>query len=88
MAKDILLDKDFDLLIENGDFVIGDSEAQEVGIILSISTGELKSDPLIGANLIQFIRGNASKDTIEKHVRAQLELDDKDYDEIKDKIKY
>lgn len=88
MARDILLDENFDLLIKNGDFVMGDSEAQEVGIILGISTGELKSDPLVGANLIEFIRGGASKDKIENRVRTQLELDEKDYDEIKDKIKY
>ena len=34
MANDILLDDDNDLLIANGDFIIGESEMQEVGIII------------------------------------------------------
>lgn len=87
MAKDIVLDSEFDLKIVNGDFVIDESETQEVALILSISQGELKSDPLIGANLIEFIRGGKDKVKIEKHIRSQLELDDKDYDDIKENIK-
>lgn len=88
MANDILLDENFDLKIEGGDIVIGESELQEVGIILAINTGELKSDPLIGANLVQFIRGYNNKAAIERHVRKQLELDGKDYDEFKEFLKY
>jgi hypothetical protein len=87
MAKDIVLDSEFDLKIVNGDFVIDESETQEVALILSMSQGELKSDPLIGANLIEFIRGGKDKVKIEKHIRSQLELDDKDYDDIKENIK-
>lgn len=88
MANDIKLDENFDLLIENGDFLIGDSEMQEVGIILAMNVGELKSDPLIGANLVHFIRNVKDKVKIERHIRTQLELDDKDYDEIKNRIQY
>ena len=88
MAKDIVLDTDFDLKIVSGDFLIDESEMQEVGLILSMSSGELKSDPLIGANLIQFVRGVKDNREIERHVRKQLELDNKDYDEIKDRIRY
>lgn len=87
MAKDIILESDFDLKIVNGDFAIDESEMQEVALILSMSQGELKSDPLIGANLIEFIRGGKDKVKIEKHLRSQLELDDKDYDDIKENIK-
>lgn len=88
MAKDIALDADFDLKIVNGDFVIDESETQEVALILASSQGEFKSDPMIGANLIGFVRGGKDSVKIEKHIRKQLELDDKDYDDIKDKIKY
>ena len=57
MAKDILLDENDDLKILNGDFDIGESEMQEVGIILRLRQGELKSDPILGANLQHFMKG-------------------------------
>lgn len=86
MAKDILLDQDNDLQIMNGDFIIGESLMQEVGIILQMNQGELKSDPLIGANLTTRIRGVKDNLKLQRHIETQLEMDDKDYDEIKDKL--
>jgi hypothetical protein len=87
MAKDIMLTPDNDLQILNGDFVIGESLMQEVGIILQMNQGELKSDPLIGANLIVKMRGVENKYKIESLIDAQLELDGKDYDTIKEFLK-
>jgi hypothetical protein len=84
MAKDILLDQDNDLQIMNGDFVIGESLMQEVGIILQMNQGELKSDPFIGANLIVKMRGIENRHKIESLIDAQLELDGKNYDEVKE----
>ena len=47
MAKprDILLDANFDLRIENGDFVIGESTAQHQQLLLMLNKGELKQYP-------------------------------------------
>jgi flagellar motor component MotA len=84
MAKDLLLTLENDLKIVNGDFVFGESELQEVGIILQMNQGELKSDPFIGANLNTMIRGVRNNDKIRRHIETQMELDDKDYDTIKD----
>lgn len=86
MAKDILLDENNDLQIVAGDFVIGESFMQEVGFILQMSQGELKSDPLIGANLTTKIRGVRNDAKIRRHIETQMELDGKDYDEIKNNI--
>ena len=86
-ANDIVLDSNNDLQIVAGDFVIGESLLQEVGIILQMSQGELKSDPLIGANLTTMIRGVQNSEKIKRHVETQMELDDKSYDEIKDFLK-
>lgn len=87
-AKDILLGTDNDLQIVNGDFLIGESEIQEVGIILQMNQGELKSDPLIGANLVTMIRGGFDKEKIERHVETQMNLDNKNFQDIKQKISY
>ena len=87
MAKDILLDENDDLKILNGDFDIGESEMQEVGIILRLRQGELKSDPILGANLQHFMKGKYDRVAIEKRVKIHLERDGKNYDEIKKKLK-
>jgi hypothetical protein len=84
MAKDIMLDENNDLKIVNGDFFIGESKMQEVGIILQMSQGDLKSDPFIGANLTTKVRGVRNDEKIRRHIETQMELDGKDYDEIKD----
>lgn len=82
-ANDILLDSNNDLQVVGGDFVIGESLLQEVGIILQMNQGELKSDPLIGANLTNMMRGIQNNEKIKRHIETQMELDDKNYDEIK-----
>ena len=51
MSKDILLDDNNDLKILNGDFDFGDSEMQEVGLILQSTQGEWKMTPTLGPNI-------------------------------------
>jgi hypothetical protein len=86
MAKGILLDENNDLKIVNGKLQLGNTLMQEVAIILQMNQGELKIDPLIGANLIVKMRGIENKHKIESLIDSQLELDGKNYDEIKDLI--
>lgn len=85
--KDVLLDENSDLRIVAGDFAIGASEMQEVGLILSTNQGEWKEQPVIGANLVTKIRSNADSVRLERMLRIQLKLDGKDYEKIKNKIK-
>ncbi|WP_264521208.1 hypothetical protein [Flavobacterium sp. N1994] len=87
MAKDLLLDADLDILIEAGDFVIGESTVQEVALILCSNQGDWKNEPLIGANLIKYIRTGAKPADIKRVVTFQMEQDAKDYDDIKDLLK-
>jgi phage baseplate assembly protein W len=86
MAIDFLTDENDDLIIENGDFKIGESLTQEVSTILRMNQGELKSDPLLGANLIQLINSNVSEDELQRRVKIHLNRDGKNYEEIKDLI--
>lgn len=81
--KDILLNSENDLDILNGDLVIGESLLQEVAIITKLKSGELKSDPILGPNLIQLLKSKASKSEIEQRLRVHLEIDGKDYNDIK-----
>jgi hypothetical protein len=85
--KDIQLTEDNDLKIVDGDFSIGESEMQEVALILAANQGEWKEDPILGPNLIQLLKINESKADITHRVRIHLERDGKDYNEIENKIK-
>ena len=84
--SDILLTPEGDLMIENGDFVIGDAIWQDVGIILQMTPGELKSDPILGAGLIRKIRSNTSEGEVQQIVKLQLARDGKNYGELKNQI--
>lgn len=85
--KDILLDDDGDLKLENGDFVIGDSLEQEVALLLQLNKGEIKLDPLVGCDLIKIMKSNASNIEIKKIVKLQLSRDGKNYETLKNQIK-
>lgn len=84
MAKDFLLDNDGDLAIENNDLVIGESLTQEVELVMQTNQGEWKRSPLLGPNLIEKINSGASPREIKQAVKLSLEMDGKDYNELKD----
>ena len=86
-GKGILLDDNNDLLIVNGSLVVGNSEMQEVGLIISMNQGELKSKPLLGCNLIQKVNQKISNTEVEQRVRVALAIDNKEYSLIKEKLK-
>ena len=86
MGKDILLDDQDRLRIENGDFVIGESTDQEVSLILRMNKGELKEDPLVGCDLIRLINSNTSETELKQIIRLQLARDGKSYNELKERI--
>jgi hypothetical protein len=83
---DILLDENDDLTIADGDFVIGESMLQEVGIILRLNSGDLKSDPILAPNLIQLVNSKENLQEFEDRVRIHLKRDNKNYNEIKELI--
>lgn len=68
----ILLDDNNDLLVRNKDFVVGDTTIQDVYFALTITQGDLKSDPIIGANLHRYIRGKIDRTAIQKEMRIAL----------------
>lgn len=83
MASDILLDNNGDLAIDGNDLVIGDSLTQEVELLMQTNQGEWKRSPLLGPNLIEKINSGASPREIKQSVKLSLEMDGKDYNELK-----
>ena len=86
MATDILLDENNDLKILNGDFDTGESEMQEVALILQSTQGEWKNEPLLGPNLFKFLKSKESKVAIETEISIHLAIDNKNFKELKTKI--
>lgn len=87
MANDFLLDENGDLLIQNGDFVIGESNDQEVATLLQLNKGELKEFPILGPGLIRLINGNISEIELKQIIKTELKRDGKSYQELKERIK-
>jgi hypothetical protein len=81
--KDIILNND-ELAIVNGDFMVGESFTQEVACILKLNQGELKSDPLLGPNLVRLVNSNIGQDELQTVIKFNLARDGKDYSEVKD----
>ncbi|SNA83426.1 conserved hypothetical protein [Flavobacterium psychrophilum] len=76
MRKDILLDTNFDLLIENGDFVIGDSDQQHVNCVFLAHQGEYKEFPKIGFGASNYLKkSKATKEKFIYDLTKQLKYD-------------
>jgi hypothetical protein len=57
MRTDFLLDNDLDLLIENGDFSTGKSDAQHGRLLLSAWKGDFSQYPQTGVGMVQYLKG-------------------------------
>lgn len=87
-SYDILLNKDNDLDIASGDFVVAESTLQEVGIIIQLNPGELKSDPVLAPSLVQLLNSNAKPQEIKERLSLHLLRDGKNYDDVKELINF
>lgn len=74
---DILLDDDMDLKFENGDFAVGNAFWQDIQIIMSLTKGSLRSDPVLGPDLILLKNKAISKTEIIKRIKLNLQRDNK-----------
>lgn len=81
--NDFLIDATDDLVIDQGDFVIKESVLQEVGIILRLNSGALRSDPILAPNLIQLVNRADSDLELQERIRLFLNRDNKNYEDIK-----
>lgn len=73
--QDILLDEDFDLLIENGDFVIGESVNQDIALIINTWVGHWKKSPLIGVGIQNYLNSSGQSVTIRRNISVGMDAD-------------
>lgn len=72
---DFILDSNGDYLIQNGDFVIGFSDNQNIFDIIYTEKGEYKANPQIGCGMQRVVNGPADKETIKQIISSNLALD-------------
>lgn len=74
MPKDYLHDDDGDLLVENGDFVVGESTLQHQNLLLKMSKGDLRQFPKTGVGVDDFLSDDNPGD-IYTEIQRQFEAD-------------
>ena len=76
MAKDLIFDDD--LVIENGDFLVADSDTQHIAHLLLSRPGHYKNVPYAGIAINDFLNSPTTPKVIanlEREIALQLEAD-------------
>jgi len=74
-VKDILIDDDYDLIIENGDFKIGYSDMQHIELICITDLGHWKQSPLLGVGIEKYISSSGQQEALKRAIKIQLSSD-------------
>ena len=91
---DFLNDVNGDLLIRDGDFVIGRAELKHAKTIIESNKGEIRKNPLLGLGLEKYIGvkesslGSLRNRIINELKKARLNVYDIDFDIDNDNITY
>ena len=64
--------KNYDLLIQNGDFVIAESSQQEVDLIINTFLGNWFQFPSCGVGIINYLAGNTPALVLENVIVQQM----------------
>ena len=73
-ARDIKLIEN-DLVIQNGDFVITDSDQQHIEDIIQAYIGHYKEFPLAGVGIDLYMNSSGTQLELQRIIRLQLESD-------------
>lgn len=64
-----------DLLIVNGELVIGNSETQNIHDIVNDNNGEWKEHPTLGVGLLYYLNSNIDETSLNQVISTQLQND-------------
>ncbi len=82
MPNDILLDDNFDLVIKDGDFVIGESTYQHQNCLLFADKGEFKNYPKTGVGSRRFLESERPND-FAREIRQEFIADGMNVENIR-----
>lgn len=93
--KGMMLDENGDLLIRPrrqpdgklSGLVIDETLIQDSATVLEMNQGELKEDPVLGPNLLRYLRSHADKPRIQKQIQVHLSRAGIDYNKVSEQIK-
>ena len=77
-VNDIMLDDTFDLAIDKGDFIVGESDEQHLQLITLLEPGQIRHSPLTGLGMYKKLQGPLGpreQDQIRKDLYDQLQFD-------------
>ncbi|MEI2758964.1 MAG: oxidase [Bacteroidia bacterium] len=74
-VKDILIDADYDLVIKDGDLVIGESTDQHQLCILLANKGQYKQFPDVGVGINEFLQDEVDLGDLSSEINEQFEKD-------------
>lgn len=80
--KDIIIDDNFDLIIENGDFKVSESDQQHIQLICITAIGSFKNAPLMGVGIEQYISSSGQSESLKRAISVQLAADGYKVNEI------
>ncbi len=75
MRRDIILDENNDPVIEDGDFVVDESDLQHVNHLLKAVKTDYKQFPTTGCGLISFVKKKKNTKQTEHEITTQLRAD-------------
>lgn len=75
MAKDIKINDENELIIENGDFVIDESDNQNVHLIIEAEKGEIRSSPELGFGIIKKLKKTGRSIDFLREMKIELGKD-------------
>lgn len=73
--KDIITDSTNDLIIENGDLKLNESDSQHVEHIITADKGHFRQWPLIGVGIGRLIKGTINPQALKQSIKLNLESD-------------
>lgn len=73
-VKDIILE-DYDLVIENGDFKVSNSDNQHIELICITDVGHWKEYPLLGVGIEKYIASSGQTEPLKRAIKVQLASD-------------
>lgn len=74
MPQDILLDENLDLLIIDGDFVIGESTSQHQKLLILSDKCEFKDVPMRGVGARRYLEDD-TPDNLAREIRQEFSID-------------
>lgn len=80
--EDILLDQDFDLLIQNGDLVIGPSSEQHQQLLLLSNKGDWRQFPMVGVGVREYLK-DEDENSMVGEIKEQFEMDGMEVKDIR-----